>query len=174
LVLTAVHCVYDRTTGAAHKPKDFVFCSGLREGKVAVERRIVGVAGHNGYLPMEPLSAKNMSHDVVLLQLSSPIPFSEMDPFTLHTDVVKNGPVSVVPYGRWRTDAQSRQRECQMMDRQENVMIFDCDVTYGSSGAIIFSHLNERGCVILGMTQINGKKSALGMYLPPLIADLKS
>jgi hypothetical protein len=28
--------------------------------------------------------------------------------------------------------------------------------------------------VILGMTQINGKKSALGMYLPPLIADLKS
>ena len=28
--------------------------------------------------------------------------------------------------------------------------------------------------VISGMAQINGKKVALGMYLPPLIADLKS
>jgi len=177
LVLTAAHCVYDRTTGAAYKPKDFVFRAGLREGKAAAERRIVGVAAHDGYVPMEPLSAKNVSHDLALLQLSSPIPFSEMDPFALHIDVVKNGPVSVVSYGRGRADAQSRQRECQMMDRQENVLVFDCDVTYGSSGAPVFSHLNGRGrvvSVISGMAQINGKKVALGMYLPPLIADLKS
>jgi hypothetical protein len=54
---------------------------------------------------MGPLSAKNVNHDVALLKLSSPIPFSEMDPFALHTDVVKNGPVSVVSYGH--ADAQS-------------------------------------------------------------------
>ena len=177
LVLTAAHCVYDRTTGVAYAPKDFIFRAGLREGKSAAERRIVGVAAHDGYALMEPLSAKNVSHDVALLKLSRPIPFSEMDPFALHTDVVKNGPVSVVSYGRGRADAQSRQRECQMMDRQNNVLIFDCNVTYGSSGAPVFSHLNGWGrvvSVVSGMTTINGKKVALGMYLPPLIADLKS
>jgi protease YdgD len=100
-----------------------------------------------------------------------------MDPFALHTDVVKNGPVSVVSYGRGRADAQSRQRECQMTDRQSDVLVFDCEVTFGSSGAPVFSHLNGRGrviSVISGMAQIRGKKVALGMYLPPLIAQLKA
>ncbi len=73
-----------------------------------------------------------------------------MDPFALHTDVVKNGPVSVLSYGRGRgrADAQSRQRECQMTDRQRDVLVFDCEVTFGSSGAPVFSHLNGRGRVI--------------------------
>ena len=64
-----------------------------------------------------------------------------------------------------------------MMDRQDNVLIFASDVTYGSSGAPVFSHLNGRGrvvSVVSGMTTTNGKKVALGMYLPPLIPDLKS
>ena len=177
LVLTAAHCVYDKSTGAAYLPKDFVFKAGLRDGKVAAERQIVAVAAHEGYKPTEPLSAKNVSHDVALLRLSRPIPFSEMDPFALHTDVVKNGPVSVVSYGRGRADAQSRQRECQMTDRQRDVLVFDCEVTFGSSGAPVFSHLNGRGrviSVISGMAQIHGKKVALGMYLPPLIAQLKA
>ena len=179
LVLTAAHCVYDKSTGAAYLPKDFVFKAGLRDGKVAAERQIVAVAAHEGYQPTEPLSAKNFSHDVALLRLSRPIPFSEMDPFALHTDVVKNGPVSVLSYGRGRgrADAQSRQRECQMTDRQRDVLVFYCEVTFGSSGAPVFSHLNERGrliSIISGMAQIRGKKVALGMYLPPLIAQLKA
>jgi|TARA_B110000908_G_scaffold20909_1_gene23437 protease YdgD len=125
-------------------------------------RQIVAVAAHEGYQPTELLSAKNVSHDVALLRLSRPIPFSEMDPFALHTDVVKNGLVSVVSYGRGCADAQSRQRECQMTDRQSDVLVFDCEVTFGSSGAPVFSHLNGRGCVISvisGMAQIRGKKS---------------
>ena len=47
----------------------------------------------------------------------------------------------------------------------------------GSSEAPAFSHWNGRDRVVFvisGMMQINGKKVALGMYLPPLIADLKS
>ena len=56
------------------------------------------------------------------------------------------------------------------------MLIFDCDVTYGSSGAPVFPTSNGRGrvvSVVSGMTTINGKKVALGMYLSPLIADLK-
>lgn len=177
LVLTAAHCVYNKDTGEAYAPEDFIFRAGLREGKAASERRVTDVAAHDGYDPTGPFSIDNVSHDLALLQLSKPIPFSEMDPFALHTDVVKKGPVSVVSYGRGRDDAQSRQRECQMTHRQKDVLIFDCDVTFGSSGAPVFSHLNGRGrvvSVISGMTVYQGKKVALGMYLPPLIADLKA
>lgn len=177
LVLTAAHCVYDRNTGEAYSAQDFIFRAGLRDGKAAAERRITDIAAHQGFDPNAPLSARNVSHDVALLRLSSPIPFSEMDPFALHTDVVKRGPVSIVSYGRGREDAQSRQRECELIDRQGTLLVFDCDVTYGSSGAPVFSHLNGRGrvvSVISGMTEYQGKKVALGMYLPPLIAELKA
>lgn len=177
LVLTAAHCIYNRTTGIAYDAKDFVFQAGLRDGKAAAKREIVGVAAHEGYKPRAALTVENVTHDVALLKLKSPIPFSEMDPFALHTDVVKKGPVSVVSYGRGRADAQSRQRECQMIDRQDDVLVFDCDVTFGSSGAPVFSHLNGRGrvvSVVSGMAEIRGEKVALGMYLPPLIAELKT
>ncbi len=81
LVLTAAHCVYDKSTGAAYLPKDFVFKAGLRDGKVAAERQIVAVAAHEGYQPTEPLSAKNVSHDFALFLVKSS-----------HT-VFRNGPV---------------------------------------------------------------------------------
>lgn len=176
LVLTAAHCVYDKQTGRPYAPKDFTFRAGLRNGAAAAKRGVSKIAAHPGFDPNGRLDASNISHDAALLRLSAPIQTADMNPFALHIDRVSPGPVSVVSYGRGREDAQSRQRECKLLERQGGVMIFDCDVTFGSSGAPVFSHLNGRGrvmSVISGMTTIDGKRLALGMYLPPLIADLK-
>jgi protease YdgD len=176
-VLTAAHCVYDSATGEPHRAENLVFRAGLRDGQAAATRSIAKIAAHPKFDPIGPLNFQNVSHDVALLRLSNPIPSSELNWFALHTDRVSPGPVSVVSYGKGRAEAQSRQRQCQMLERQDTVMAFDCDVTFGSSGAPVFSHLNGRGrvvSVISGMTTFNGKKVALGMYLPPLVAELKT
>ncbi|WP_390911958.1 trypsin-like serine protease [Pseudosulfitobacter sp. SM2401] len=176
-VLTAAHCVYDSATGRAHGAENLVFRAGLREGQAAAVRGISKLVAHPGFDPNGPMNMQNVSHDVALLRLADPIPSSELNWFALHNDRVTTGPVSVVSYGKGRADAQSRQRECQMLERQNDVLAFDCDVTFGSSGAPVFSHLNGRGrvvSVISGMTMHNGKKIALGMYLPPLVAELKT
>jgi protease YdgD len=176
-VLTAAHCVYDSTTGQPHGAGHLLFRAGLRDGHAAATRGISKIAAHPKFDPKGPLNFQNVSHDVALLRLAEPIPSSELNWFALHTDRVSPGPVSVVSYGKGRADAQSRQRECQMLERQDSVLAFDCDVTFGSSGAPVFSHLNGRGrvvSVISGMTTYNGKKVALGMYLPPLVAELKA
>jgi len=52
----------------------------------------------------------------------------------------------------------------------------DCNVTFGSSGAPVFTHLNGRGqivSVISGMGHFGSRRAAFGMELPGVLADLK-
>ncbi len=177
LVLTAAHCLFRPGSDQLWDTRDITFQAGLRDGQAAAVRRARGAAAHDRFDPVAPLTEINVAHDVGLIQLSEPISTFEIPPFYIHNDRIAPGPVSVVSYGRDRANAQSRQKECQMLARQGDAMIFDCDVTYGSSGSPVFSHLNGRGqimAVISGMVQINGEKRSVGMALPDRVNELKS
>lgn len=176
LVLTAAHCVYDRDSGRLFKPEDLTFRAGLRKGRVAAARPITQIEAHSKYKPDAGMSIQNVRHDVALLRLAKPIPTSELDPFVLKSTMVSRGPVSVVSYGRNRENLPSRQDVCQVEATQQDIMLMDCDITFGSSGAPVFSHENGRGqivSVISGMANINGQKRALGMTLPDIVAELR-
>lgn len=176
LVLSAAHCVYDRA-GRPLAPDRITFRAGLRNGLAAATRGISLVAAHPGFSPHGDFSARNIAHDLALLELDTPIPSHEIDPFALHDEAVRSGPVSVVSYGEGRADLQSRQRECHLLQRQGDVLLFDCDVTFGSSGAPVFSHLNGRGrilSVISGRASLeDGRQISVGPHLPELVASLK-
>lgn len=176
LVLSAAHCVYDRS-GKLRSADRIKFNAGLRNGQAAATRLVAQVAAHPGFNPREPLTPRNLAHDLALLRLKTPIPTSEIDPFVLHGERVSPGQVSVVSYGRGRESLQSRQRACGLLRRQDNVLLFDCDVTFGSSGAPVFSHLNGRGRILSvisgGGVTYQGKKISLGPHLPPLVETLK-
>lgn len=177
LVLTAAHCVYDPATGAAVQPHEVRFRAGVTDGKAAAERGVAQIVAHQGFKPGTPLSRENVRHDVALVRLDRPIPNTELAPFGVHRGAVGGGPVSVVSYGRGRSDDLSRQNECQVIDQTARVLVMDCDVTFGSSGAPVFTHLNGRGrilSVVSGMGRYQGRKVAFGMELGPVLAELKS
>ena len=177
LVLTAAHCLYRPESTELWPAKAIRFYAGLRDGEAVATRRASNAAAHEKFDPIAPLTAKNVAHDVALIRLSEPIPTFEVPPFYVHNDRVTPGPVSVVSYGKGRSNAQSRQKECQMLARDGDAMVFDCDVTYGSSGSPVFSHLNGRGrimAVISGMLDVQGQKRSVGMVLPQRVAELKS
>lgn len=176
LVLTAAHCLYQPGTDKLWPTESIVFRAGLRNGRAAATRTVKAAAAHAEFLPNEPLTERNVAHDVALLRLSEPISSFEVPPFYLHDEQVRPGPVSVVSYGRGRSNVQSRQKECQMLERFDDVLLFDCNVTFGSSGAPVFSHLNGRGriiSVVSGMMQIQGERRSVGMHLPERITELK-
>lgn len=176
LILTAAHCVYHSRTGKLIEPDAFTFRAGLRNGRVAAERSISQVEPHPKYHPKNDLARENIRHDVALLRLEKAIPTAELDPFVLHANEISQGPVSVVSYGRNRETLPSRQDVCQVTDTQHGIMLMNCDVTFGSSGAPVFSHVNGRGqivSVISGMGAFNGKRITFGMTLPSLVAELK-
>ncbi len=176
LVLSAAHCVYGRN-GDLLSPKSITFRAGLRHGDASATRGVARLVAHPGFVPNGAFDIGNISHDLALLELDAPIPSHDIDPFALHGEAVQPGPVSVVSYGRGRAEVQSRQRECQLLERQRNVLLLDCDVTFGSSGAPVFSHLNGRGrilSVVSGMARLaNGRQVSVGPHLPPLVAELK-
>lgn len=177
VVLTAAHCVYDLQTGKRIAPNAMTFRAGLTRGKVTAERMVVQVVPHEGFIPRAGLSAENVINDVALLRLETPIPVQQVSPFVVHSGPIEKGPVSVVSYGKGRSDVLSRQKQCEVLERYDRLIAMDCDVTFGSSGAPVFTHLNGRGrilSVVSGMGHHQGKKVSFGMELSPVVAHLKS
>lgn len=176
LVLTAAHCLYQPGTDTLWPTNSIKFSAGFRHGEAVAVRRASDAAAHERFDPVAVLNAANASYDVALIRLADPISTFDAPPFYVHDGRIAPGPVSVVSYGRGRENAQSRQKECQMLGRAGDAMIFDCDVTFGSSGAPVFTHMNGRGqimSVISGMVDVEGQKRSIGMVLPERVTELR-
>lgn len=175
LVLTAAHCLYDRQ-GKLRHADSLTFRAGLRDGRAIAERVVARFVTPKAYDPRAGTTAKNIRHDAALLQLANPVQTQLADPFVLYGSARKGQRVSVVSYGRDRDAAPSWQRECGLVWHQDGLMAFDCNVTYGSSGAPVFAHAGHRAR-ILSLVSSGGTDTAdpiaYGMDLPDLIAGLK-
>ena len=177
LVLTAAHCVFDRRTGKVLQPERITFRAGLRDGISVAERKALQIVVPPDYVPLSGFTLDNVRRDVALLRLDRAIVSTDADPFVLYSGSSPGGDVSVASYGKGRSGAISRQRQCRVLASQNDLMMFDCNVTFGSSGAPVFTRYGNRGriiSVISGMARVDGQKVALGMSLPRVVAALKA
>lgn len=177
LVLTAAHCVIDRRTGTSYPPQKLTFRAGLRDGVAIAERRGIQLAVMPGYDRRKGMQWDNVRRDVALLRLEEPITVREADPFVLHQGPTRGARISVVSYGQGRAEALSRQRKCQLLMAQSDLMAFDCNVTFGSSGAPVFAHNGQRGrilSIVSGGSRDDGRSVAFGMRLDKAVATLKA
>lgn len=176
LVLTAAHCVYDRTSGQRHESKEMRFQAGWRHGTAIAERRVARVAVHPGYVHSHGLTAGQVSVDAALLKLDNPIPAAMAAPFALQGEVRAGARVSVISYGLGRSNALSWQRDCGLLGQGQGLMAFDCDVTFGSSGAPVFTQQGQRAR-ILSLVSSGGTRDgapiSFGMKLPAVMIELK-
>ncbi|MEM8776953.1 MAG: trypsin-like peptidase domain-containing protein [Pseudomonadota bacterium] len=176
LVLTAAHCLFDRKK-QPRSPEDIRFRAGLRDGKSIAERGVTRYAIADGYDPFGGTSSSNVRSDAALLELDAFIPAATADPFIVHDRPVRGEAISVVSYGRNRDAALSWQRECGILDRGQGLIAFDCNVTFGSSGAPVFTDGGYRArivsLVVAGNKTKDGDTVAFGMYLPPVLDGLK-
>jgi len=176
LVLTAAHCVYDRN-GKLRPAEQIAFRAGLRDGVAVAERQGLQIAAHPGFNPRTGLGMENIRHDVALIRLAEPIPSSQADAFALHSGRDYGSGISVTSYGMGRAEALSRQRQCNLMGEHEDVLMIDCNVTFGSSGAPVFSKVGGRGrilALVSGGGNYRGRQVAFGMKLPQRVAELKA
>jgi protease YdgD len=176
LVLTAAHCVYDRR-GVLVGADAMTFRAGLRDGQFISQSGVVQVVAHPGYRDAPRLSAQSIRHDVALLKLSDPIPAAVASPFVLAERGHAGLRVSVVSYGRGRDMALSWQRDCGVTGAGRGLMSFDCDVTFGSSGAPVFSRAHGGRARIVSLissgTVSGAEQIAYGMDLPGIVQALK-
>ena len=174
LVLTAAHCLFDHST----QPVDveqITFRAGLADGVSIAEAKVIRAAAHANYVPLANgrVSGDSVRYDLALLELQSPIPSATAPAFAVDRPA-KGAEVSVVSYGRGRDAAPSWQRACNVLGQRSGLIAFDCDVTFGSSGAPVFDRSGGRGRIVSIISSGNASEGvAFGMDLPALVSDVK-
>ncbi|MDC0739197.1 trypsin-like peptidase domain-containing protein [Cognatishimia sp. SS12] len=178
LVLTAAHCLIDTQTGLARDAQDAVFRAAYLDGAALSERRVDKLLLAEGYVYEGPnVSARSIPHDVALLRLEKAIHSAEANPFLIHETHGTESDVQFLSYGRGRAEAMSWQRQCRLTGRYQDIYSFDCDGTYGSSGAPVFVRHGTRVRILSlvsgGHKTAEGRTVMYGMALGRVVDDLR-
>ncbi|MBU2963799.1 trypsin-like peptidase domain-containing protein [Citreicella sp. C3M06] len=179
-VLTAAHCVYETDTGTPRDSGRMVFRAGYHRGQQIAARRVLRWVVPDRYAALmaargRATSAEAVASDVALLRLDSPLSSAEADAFRIHVAADPGTSLSVASYGRGREEVLSRQRDCALTrEYQDGILGFDCDVTFGSSGAPVFVRENGRLRILSVVSSITGSGEAYGPSLPALVSGLSA
>jgi len=177
-VLTAAHCLFDRTTGARIHADQMTFLAGWRTGRAEATRGIRATAIEPGFHFTQGETLERVASDLALLQLDRPIRLPSVQPFAIDTAALAQGaPVAVVSYARERSEAPSLQDRCAVLDqRRDGVMVLSCAIDFGASGAPVFTLRNGEArivSVLSAMASSAGQTVALGMRLEGRLAALE-
>jgi len=176
MVLTAAHCLFDPRSNAPIAPERIVFRAGLRDGVAIAERAGYRAVVHPRYDHRQPNGPDRVRHDLALLQLARPISTGDADPFAVDSLDDAAPDVSVVSYAVGRAEALSREGRCSVTGRGQGMIGFDCDLSFGSSGAPVFQRRDGRlriVSVVSSGARQEGREISVGMDLPALYADLR-
>lgn len=176
MVLTAAHCMYDKTTGRGIAPARIVFQAGWREGEAVASRRVRQAALHPDYAYDSQDWMSRVPHDLALLELRIPIRRARVAPLEIGDAPRAGDGITVVRYAHGHQQAPLIQDDCRVNRRYGGVLITDCKADFGSSGAPVFA-AGYAGpkivSIISAMAKMEGRNVTLGMVLGAQIDVLR-
>ena len=176
LVLTAAHCLYDKTTGVQLRPEEIEFQAGFRNGRAVAYRRVSRAVAHPDYRYATENQLERVTDDLALLELSQPIRLPSLSPFETGETPVEGDAVDVVSYAQYREEAPSIQEACEVLAGRRDALILTCSVDFGSSGAPVFAIRDGVArvvSVISAKAEVDGRKVALAVPLAAPLAALR-
>lgn len=178
LVVTAAHCLFDKTTGERIQASEIEFLAGWRNGAANAYADVRQAIAHPDYDFISGDRLIRVAKDVALLQLMHPIRKSSVVPFETGRHPRKNAEVGVVSYAHDRSESPSFQELCQILARRSGTLVLSCDVDFGSSGAPIFS-IDEAGkativSLVSAKANVDGRQVALGTSLLKPLQELRA
>ena len=137
VVLTAAHCFFDNA-GRRYPDTAIQFTAGYKDGTAQAIRGARKVVIDPEYNPLGVTNNRNTTHDIALFELDQPVVGSLISPISMWNKEVNPGDkISIVSYGRGRSNVPSIQEVCRIRDRRQSVIEINCDLTFGSSGAAV-------------------------------------
>jgi protease YdgD len=175
LVLTAAHCLFDKSTGLEIDPTEIEFLAGWRNGRAEAYRGVRRGMVHPDYTFDAIDRLDRVATDLALLELDQPIRLPSIKPFEVDAQPGRGQDVAVVSYAQERSEAPSLQELCHVIGGQPGVLVLSCDVDFGSSGAPVFAVRDgvvRVVSVVSAKAEMEGEKVALGVVLEKPLADL--
>ncbi|WP_430463186.1 trypsin-like serine peptidase [Tabrizicola sp.] len=177
LVLTAAHCLFDKETGARIDDRDIEFLAGWRNGRAEAYRGVRSSVAHPDYIYAGAESLDRVAFDLALIALDQPIRLPQITPFGTDSRPGRGDKVGVVSYAQDRAEAPSLQETCHVLDRAPDIVVFSCEVDFGSSGAPIFALRDGEMkivSVVSAKADVEGESVALGTVLTHRLDDLRA
>ncbi len=177
LVLTAAHCMFDRDTQQQIAAGRVEFLAGWRNGRAGAYRDVARIVVHPDYAYDGELSSERVRNDLALLELQQPIRNGSITPFKTAARPRAGDLVGVVSYALDRAEAPSLQEVCEVLARQDGVLVTSCTVDFGSSGAPIFVVVDGQAqivSVVSAKAEVRGKAVSLGTALGQPLAELQA
>lgn len=175
IVLTAAHCLFDKHSGKRVNPQSIEFHAGFRNGRASASRKVRRAVVHPSYAFNSPDGDLRVSNDLALLELSSDIRLSNIQPFPTGKRPRKGQKVGVVSYAHDRSESPSIQETCHVLARQRGTLVLSCDVDFGSSGAPIFAEVDGTAqivSVVSAKAEVRGRKVSLGTNLEKPLEEM--
>jgi len=175
LVLTAAHCLVNKSSMTPIDPSKIIFRAGYADGKSVAERKALMTVVHPDYANRNAKNYDSVQTDIGLIKLDSPIPTVDAAPFNVGQQKVGHE-VSVVSYAHGRSEALSWQRNCSVRGLGDGFAAFSCDVDHGSSGAPVFDTGGFRPEIVSVISRgfkKDGETFVFGPIIQGPIAQLK-
>lgn len=155
LVLTARHCLLNPRTGRRVEPDTIHFLAGYRRGewlRHGVGRSFIVPETQAG-LDGRPA----LADDWVLVILENALDVRPVPVMALPPGEAAGARLARAGYSRNRPHLLSLHDGCALLGQSDNVILHDCDATYGDSGSPLLV-LGDDGAVVVGMTTGAGKR----------------
>lgn len=177
LVLTAAHCLFEREGGALIGPERLEFLAGWRNGRAEAYRDVRRALPHPLYVHDGTARTETSRWDIALIELAQPIRAAEIAPFAIAPAALVGSDVGVVSYAHDRAEVPSLQDVCGTIAAEGGILVFACEVDFGSSGAPVFQ-MGDAGAEIVSVVsakaELDGQSVAVGMDLTQPLADLRA
>lgn len=177
VILTAAHCLYDKTTGARFPLEQFQFLADWRMGRAAAYRRIQRAVMSPDYDYASQDKLSRVGHDLALLQLDQPIRLPSIQPFSFGAEPSQGETVGVVSYAQDRAEAPSLQQSCHVIGQRPGLFVLSCDIDFGSSGAPVFAMRDGVARIVSlvsAKADADGRPVALGVDLAGQVSALEA
>lgn len=138
MVLTAAHCLYDPKTGDRVPADTIRFEAGLSEGRAKAARGVAETVVHPGY-HHNHLGPNDAAVDLAVLRLDRPIAVSAIQPFATEARPETGDALGVISYTYSRKSSPLLQHPCDVLARKGDVLVMNCEVDFGASGAPVFA-----------------------------------
>lgn len=169
IVLTAAHCLMDVRTGRVHQPGKVNFVAGWHKGSKTGHRLGQSVLFHPDWPTGKPVRKIMPRTDLALLRLASPMDPPEAEPFAFADRPQPDSLILLISYRGDRPHALSRQDDCRYLSNRGGFLRLECPVTFGASGAPVFT---ADGSGIFGVLSAKQRGFALAAPIDGVIEDM--
>jgi len=138
LVLTAAHCLFDPYNGKSVDPRTIRFEAGLVGGRAKATRMVADAVAHPGYEHRRTGQAQ-LGYDIAVLKLAEPISSATIRPLATDARPDRGDRLGVVSYTEEQASTPILQRPCEVLARQADTLVMNCEVEFGASGAPVFA-----------------------------------